>query len=481
MLTSEQQFEWARSQDVQIIYIDRNPDLDDYIVTIHYKNSRPPRLLNYPLAQAKDLFPTLIAWHIHMTSGSSTSDPKLRWAVDHWRSVTTRNVPEIDIQDLNILSNLRAQASNKKAKLSHLSTEIIVEIRHGEKLNKRRNLKALIDTGSSGCIILNEFTAGIHHKQSEGTQQWMTKGGIFSTSGTCPVKFYLPEFSTQECIKWKFHVDNSVRTTNTRYDMILGRDILEQLPLDIKFSDRTLSWQDRSVPMKTMDELDKQNINEIVEQCYQSVHLNEISRRTMEILDAKYEKANLSTVVSACEYLNRQEKAALLRLLLRHEDLFDGSLGTWNGPEVHIKLKRDAIPQFSRPFPVPQVHEKTFKIELDRLVELGVLKWTNARDWAAPTFIIPKKDGSVRFISDFRKLNKWILRSPFPIPKIQDMLHKLEGFMYATSLDLNMGYYHIKLDPDAQKYCMIITPWGCLSYLRLPMGLSSSADIFKKE
>jgi hypothetical protein len=66
------------------------------------------------------------------------------------------------------------------------------------------------------------------------------------------------------------------------------------------------------------------------------------------------------------------------------------------------------------------------------------------------------------------------------MPKIQDLLHKLEGFMHATSLDLNMGYYHIKLNPDAQKYCTIITQWGCLSYLRLPMRISSSADKFQE-
>jgi hypothetical protein len=50
--------------------------------------------------------------------------------------------------------------------------------------------------------------------------------------------------------------------------------------------------------------------------------------------------------------------------------------------------------------------------------------------------------------------------------------------MYATSLDLNVGYYHIKLNPDAPKNCTIITQRGCLSYLCLPMGISSSADIF---
>jgi hypothetical protein len=109
-----------------------------------------------------------------------------------------------------------------------------------------------------------------------------------------------------------------------------------------------------------------------------------------------------------------------------------------------------------------------------------VLKWTNAQDWAVSTFIIPKKDGSVCFISDFCQLNEWIIQSPYPIPKIQDMLHKLKGILYATSLDLNMGYYHIKLNPDAQKYCTIITQWGCLSYLCLPMGVSSSADIFQE-
>ena len=57
--------------------------------------------------------------------------------------------------------------------------------------------------------------------------------------------------------------------------------------------------------------------------------------------------------------------------------------------------------------------------------------------------IIPKKDSTVRFISDFRELNKRILRQLYPIPKIQDLLLRLEGFCYGTTLDLNMWYYHI--------------------------------------
>jgi hypothetical protein len=71
-----------------------------------------------------------------MTPGSNKSDPKLHWAVDHWRSITMANTLENSLQDLNILSNLRTQVSNKKAKLSHLVTELIMEVRYGEKLKK---------------------------------------------------------------------------------------------------------------------------------------------------------------------------------------------------------------------------------------------------------------------------------------------------------------------------------------------------------
>ena len=78
-------------------------------------------------------------------------------------------------------------------------------------------------------------------------------------------------------------------------------------------------------------------------------------------------------------------------------------------------------------------------------------------------------------------MNKRIIRTPYPIPKISTILQEMEGFTYATSLDLNMGYYTIRLDADAQKLCTIILPWGKYSYMRLPMGIGSSPDIFQEK
>jgi hypothetical protein len=87
----------------------------------------------------------------------------------------------------------------------------------------------------------------------------------------------------------------------------------------------------------------------------------------------------------------------------------------------------------------------------------------------------------VRTISDCRELNKHTVRKPYPIPKISTIIQELEGFTYAKALDLNMGYYTIRLDPTVSEMCTIIFPWGKCSYKRLPMGFGGSADIFQAQ
>jgi len=117
---------------------------------------------------------------------------------------------------------------------------------------------------------------------------------------------------------------------------------------------------------------------------------------------------------------------------------------------------------------------ETKKKEIQRLCNLGVFKWQADSKWALLTFIMPKKDNTVWVISNFWEINKLIVRKPFPIPKISTVLQELEGLTYAIALDLNMGYYTIRLDPGTSKICTIILPWGKYSYLRLPMGTACS-------
>jgi hypothetical protein len=110
------------------------------------------------------------------------------------------------------------------------------------------------------------------------------------------------------------------------------------------------------------------------------------------------------------------------------------------------------------------------------MVKLGVLERQPASEWASPLFIIPEKNRTVCFLG----INKWLIRKPFLIPKINTVLQELEGFTFSMALDLNRGYYTIRLDPDASKICTIIFSWGKYSYKRLLMCIAGSPDIFQR-
>ena len=127
-------------------------------------------------------------------------------------------------------------------------------------------------------------------------------------------------------------------------------------------------------------------------------------------------------------YLKDKHRITLLELLQKYKNMFDGTLGKYTGSDYTIELKEDAKPYHAKPFPIPKIHEPTLKKEVDRLIKIGVLKKINNSQWAAPTFIIPKKNNTVRFISDFRELNKRIKRKPFPIPKHSRFNNEIRRF-----------------------------------------------------
>ena len=380
--------------------------------------------------------------------------------------------------DANTVTQLVQGRPTKKARIGYVDSRDkrpVAFIRFNTKRGKAKpvTIRALLDSGAAETLVCSKHTKKLKLKSIPGKSvSWSSPGGTLKTTSKVKAQFTIPELHEDKIIEWDVHVTEQLGA----YDMIIGRDILEFLQIDIRFSDMAIHWDHATMPFKPYDA-----------KIQEAFHVNEPDavidemERVKRILDAKYVPADLDEVCSEQTHLLSAEIGKLSELLHKYADLFDGTLGSWKEAKVDIELKPDATPYHAKPYPIPKCHLDTLRMEVDRLCEIGVLKRVNRSQWAAPTFIIPKKDGTVRFISDFRELNKRIVRKPYPIPHIQDMLLNLEGFQHATSLDLNMGFYHIELNPASKALCTIVLPFGKYEYQRIPMGLCNSPDIFQEK
>ena len=107
------------------------------------------------------------------------------------------------------------------------------------------------------------------------------------------------------------------------YDMILGRDLMSQLGININFKNQTVEWMETTVPMRNP----KSEIKEFFIQ--ETGMVEDAMNRVKKILDAKYKPANLSQIVTECEHLDKEQQEQLLKILLKHKKLFDGTSGKW--------------------------------------------------------------------------------------------------------------------------------------------------------
>jgi hypothetical protein len=372
----------------------------------------------------------------------------------------------------------------KKAKVEDLSTitlGLIRKISTSKRAEEYTRLRVLFDSGCSATLI-NKKCVRHWNKTADKKTKWSTKAGKFKTNRRCEIKFTLPAFHENRDISCNAYVDESPPET-CHYDMIIGRDLMHSLGINLLFDTAEISWDNATVRMLPPESLRADWIDDLENELLFAHDPDTTdAERIQDIIEAKYCPADLSKIVAECTHLEAAEQRQLLRLLQRYEDLFDGTLGTWKTDPIQLELKDPNVkPYHARPYPVPHSQEKKLKAEIQRLCEYGVLRKINNSEWACPMFTISKPDGSLRSLADLREVNKVIRRKPFPLPKITDMLQKLEGFMYATSLDLNMGYYHMLLTPFSSRLCTIVLPWGKYEYTRLPMGLCISPDVFQEK
>ena len=198
---------------------------------------------------------------------------------------------------------------------------------------------------------------------------------------------------------------------------------------------------------------------------------------TTKIFEQKYEKKTTKKVALEQDHMSDQEKIILEETHKKYTILFNGKLGHYPNKKFHIYLVDKTKPVFKKAYHVPFQRESIFKNELQNMVEDGVLKLCGKSAWAAPTFVVPKKDNQVQWVSDFREHNKLIKRNPFPMAQIQDIMIKQDKYKHFTKIDLSMFFYCFELDDNSKELCTINTPYGLFCYTQLAMGVKVSPDV----
>ncbi|KAK3745520.1 hypothetical protein QZH41_009917, partial [Actinostola sp. cb2023] len=152
-------------------------------------------------------------------------------------------------------------------------------------------------------------------------------------------------------------------------------------------------------------------------------------------------------------------------------------LGCTSAVKHRIKLN-DNIPFKQRHRRIPPAQYEEVRQHLKDMLECGVIRESHS-PWSSPVVLVRKRDGSLRFCIDFRKLNARTVKDAYSLPRIDEALEA--GSSWYTTLDLKSGYWQIEVDEeDIQKTAFTVGPLGFYECNRMAFGLTNAPATFQR-
>jgi len=167
-------------------------------------------------------------------------------------------------------------------------------------------------------------------------------------------------------------------------------------------------------------------------------------------------------------------------LLTSYSHLFafkPSDLGRTNVLSHRIETTGKPIRQAVRRVPLPQREE--VKRLLTEMQQKEVITPSKS-PWASPIILVPKKDGSLRFCVDYRKVNEVTHKDAYPIPRIDDALDTLAGSKCFSTLDLKSGYWQVEVDKEHREKTAFCTHEGLFEFNVMPFGLCNAPATFQR-
>ncbi len=177
-----------------------------------------------------------------------------------------------------------------------------------------------------------------------------------------------------------------------------------------------------------------------------------------------------------------EDKKAAIELFINSAHQFARTsveLGKTNLVKHDIKLT-DEVPFKARAHRIPQHMYDPVKKTLQEMLDVGAIKPSDS-PWASPVVLAKKKDGSLRFCIDLRKLNARTIQDAYGLPRVEETLDHLKGANLFSALDLQSGYWQVELEEGAkQKTAFTVGPLGFYQCERMPFGLTNAPATFQR-
>ena len=136
-------------------------------------------------------------------------------------------------------------------------------------------------------------------------------------------------------------------------------------------------------------------------------------------------------------------------------------------------------PVRSHPYRIPPKWKDEVRLELDKLLQLGIIRPSDS-PWSSSIVTVGKKDGGVRICIDFRTINNVTQPDPYQMPLIEEILETLASAKFISKIDLNKGFHQIPIEKRDIAKTAFCSPWGKFEFVVMPFGLRNGPAVFQR-